>query len=85
MKPLKSLRTTESANPGWLRRLVRQHVSLQNIIMVLTLVSLMADLITVTELVRLTNRRDSLELRVTALENLIARQTKPQQSPPNKQ
>ena len=28
MKPLKSLRTTESANPGWLRRLVRQrHVS----------------------------------------------------------
>jgi hypothetical protein len=25
MKPLKSLRTTDSANPGWLRRLVRCH------------------------------------------------------------
>src|ERR1035437_4194235 len=25
MKPLKSLRTTESDNPGWLRRLVRPH------------------------------------------------------------
>jgi hypothetical protein len=30
MKPLKSLRTTDSANPGWLRRLVRRMVNLHN-------------------------------------------------------
>ena len=74
---------TASDNGCWLRRIVRPRG--ENIIMVLTLVSLMANLVTVTELVRLENRRDSLERRVNDLENLLAMQNKPQQSPPNKQ
>ena len=53
--------------------------------MVLTVVSLMANLLTITVLVRLENRRDSLELRVTDLEHLLASQTTMHQSPPNKQ
>ena len=79
------LEQPDSANHGWLRRLVRQHGSLQSIIMVLTVVSLMANLLTITVLVRLENRRDSLELRVTDLEHLLASQTTAHQSPPNKQ
>jgi len=58
---------------------------MQSSIMALTLVSLFANLVTVTEPVRLANRRESLEHRVNALELLLGTQTKPQQSLQGKQ
>ena len=76
---------TDSDTAHWLQRLVRQHGSLQSITMVLTVVSLIANLLTITVLVRLENRRDSLELRVTDLEHLLSSQTTTRQLPPNKQ
>lgn len=53
--------------------------------MALTVVSLMANLVTVTLLLRQERRMPELQDRVAALESLLGRQTTPQESPPNTQ
>jgi len=74
-----------SANHGWLRRLVRPHGSIQNVIMVLMLVSLMANLVTVIELVKLEIRRDYQDERVNTLESQLSRLQSQLQPPQHKQ
>ena len=76
---------TDSDNAGWLRRLVRQRVSGQKIIMVLTLVSLMANLVTMIELAKLELRRDYQDERVNTLESQLSRLQLQLQSPQHTQ
>jgi hypothetical protein len=53
--------------------------------MALTVVSLIANVVTVTLLVRQANRMPRFDDRVAALEVPLEKQTTPQQSQPNKQ
>lgn len=70
---------------GSQQQVVGPRLTEQNIIMALTVVSLMANSVTVAMLVRQEKRMPELQNRVAALEALLGKQTTPQQSQPHMQ